>query len=475
MAGPTRGAFWVVWLITSLALIGWFSWDLLGADDKSLFMPGPLADGHHQLADDCGACHTDPLGGGEVLQKACIDCHGWERIKPLDSHPRGKFQDPRNAERLVNIDALHCVTCHTEHRPEITLADGLTQPRDLCFHCHMEIAEERPSHTGMDFMSCKNSGCHNFHDNRALYTDFLIKHLDEPATRKAALLPQRQLAQLVPELADYPHDRYPLQALGASAADAAAGHPGDAQLQRDWLETAHAKSGVNCSACHQPVDNTGVRQSWTDHPDQTSCAQCHSMEVQAFGRGRHGMRLAAGLSPMTTDDSRLPMQSGVEGKRLGCTSCHAAHRFDIVKAAAESCLGCHADDHSLAWKDSPHGRLWQKQLAGETPAGSGVSCAGCHLPREEQDVNDWMSRIVVQHNQSAVHSPNSKMIRPACLHCHGLEFSLDALADPELISRNFTGQPAGHVETMALAKKEQQRRDEKREDQGQSDTSMFGF
>jgi len=257
MAGSNSNLIWAVWFIASLALIGWFSWDLLKSDDKTVFMPGPLTDGHHQLADDCGACHTDPLGGGEVLQKACVKCHGWERVKPLDSHPRAKFTDPRNADQLGDIDALHCVTCHTEHQPEITLADGLTQPRDLCFHCHKDVAKDRPSHAGMDFMSCKNAGCHNFHDNRALYTDFLIKHLDEPATRKDAVLPQRQFAEMLSQLEDYPHDRYPVMILGADAADAPAAHQGDAALHKDWLETAHAKSGVNCSACHQPLDDKG--------------------------------------------------------------------------------------------------------------------------------------------------------------------------------------------------------------------------
>jgi len=142
-----------------------------GETDQTLFMPGPLTDGHHQLADNCGACHTDALGGKEVLQTACVDCHGDDRKKPMDSHPVSKFKDPRNADTLENIDALHCVTCHTEHKPKITLANGVTQPEDVCFHCHQDIGKNRPSHKDMEFNSCKTAGCHNFHNNRALYTD----------------------------------------------------------------------------------------------------------------------------------------------------------------------------------------------------------------------------------------------------------------------------------------------------------------
>ena len=67
------------------------------------------------------------------------------------------------------------------------------------------------------------------------------------------------------------------------------------------------------------------------------------------------------------------------------------------------------------------------------------------MPRVDTDVSDWLSRKVVDHNQSATLSPNSKMIRPACLHCHGLGFAIDALADRALIDRNFAGRPAVQV------------------------------
>jgi hypothetical protein len=460
-----KTALWSTWLILSSALGGGFALSLLWAQDKSLFIPGPLSFGHHQLIDACQACHSDPFAGGEKLEQACLRCHGQERVKPLDSHPKSKFEDPRNAEHLAKIDALRCITCHSEHRPQITQKDGLTQPRDVCFHCHQNIAKERPSHAGMAFSSCKDAGCHNFHDNQALYTDFLIKHLDEPEILANPRVPERQFRQLVPELADYPHQRFPVQALTLTQADFPQGQGGDAGLQQDWAETAHARSGVNCSACH------GAGQSWNAHPDHNACAQCHAVEALAFGKGLHGMRLAAGLSPMTPAKARLPMRAEAKDKPLTCTACHAAHRFDTVQAAAKGCLGCHADDHSLTWPDSPHADLWRRELAGELPPGSGVTCATCHMPRIAQEINDWQSRIVVQHNQSAVHSPNSKMLRAVCLQCHGLAFSLDALADAELIRRNFKGRSSVHVQSLELARAERERR----ERTGQGDTSLFGF
>jgi hypothetical protein len=84
------------------------------------------------------------------------------------------------------------------------------------------------------------------------------------------------------------------------------------------------------------------------------------------------------------------------------------------------------------------------------------------MPRVDFDVNDWMSRIMVEHNQNATLSPNEKMIRPACLHCHGLAFTLDALADEALIETNFQGRPTVHVESMELAEADQKRAERER-------------
>lgn len=449
---------WILWLAVTAGLVLYLLPPLLDEkEDKSMYLIGDMTDGHHQIAAACTACHTSPFGGGEVLQQACIDCHGDERVKPFDSHPRAKFTDPRNADRLVNINALECTTCHKEHRLEITQKDGLTQPRDFCSHCHQNIAEDRPSHKGMEFTTCKNSGCHNFHNNRALYTDFLVKHLDDPKVLAKPRLPAREFGKLLEEISDYPRDKYPVKPLNLVDADMPTTATPDPRIHTDWLGSAHAQAGVNCTACHVVAAKEGAKAAWTDHPDHQGCSQCHALEVKRFTQGKHGMRLAVGLTPMTPAQARLPMKDDSGHKALGCTSCHGAHGFDTRQAAVDGCLGCHDDKHSLAYKDSPHYALWQSELKGEHPAGSGVTCASCHMPRISFDVNEWTSRIMVDHNQSADLSPNSKMIRPACLHCHGLGFSIDALADEALINNNFNGQPSSHVDSMRLADEDRRR------------------
>ncbi|MGV6809459.1 MAG: cytochrome c3 family protein [bacterium] len=480
--------FWGLWLLATLALVAYLAYTLFMGEDKRLFMPNELTGGHHQIGVACEACHTTPFADGKTskkeFQQACESCHADVREKPFDSHPKAKFKDPRNADLLEKVDALHCIGCHTEHKPDKTHMGGYTQPKDFCIHCHANVGEERPSHKGMDFMTCNNSGCHNYHNNRALYTDFLVKHLHEPNILEKTQLPARDFAQRLAELVDYPHDQHPVEPLTKDDIEQPPNtvkrEKQQETIEHDWLNTAHANAGVSCQACHvlplpsAKVDesSTAVEQStkqtetpdsqttavWQDKPDQQqSCGQCHALETQHFQEGKHGMRLKLGLSPMTPAMARLPMQKSSQHQTLNCTSCHSAHRFDTQQAAVDACLSCHADEHSLAYKSSPHYELWQQELAGTLGKGQGVSCASCHMPRVDMDVNDWMSRIVVMHNQNATLVPREKMLRPACLHCHGLEFSINAISDDALVNKNFTGQPTFKTDSLRLAEEEEKR------------------
>ena len=57
----------------------------------------------------------------------------------------------------------------------------------------------------------------------------------------------------------------------------------------------------------------------------------------------------------------------------------------------------------------------------------------------------------MQHDQNANLRPREKMLHSVCLDCHGLAFSIDALADEGLVRTNFRGRPAAHVESISMA------------------------
>jgi len=162
------------------------------------------------------------------------------------------------------------------------------------------------------------------------------------------------------------------------------------------------------------------------------------------------MRLAQGLLAMKPGIARSPMKTLAHDKSLSCTSCHDDHAFDTRQAAVESCIGCHDDNHSKSYKQSAHFRLWQDEVNGKGDKGSGVSCATCHLPRSTKK-NDGQTDVHVEHNQSMNLRPNEKMVRDICMQCHGLGFSLDALADQALVKNNFNGKPKEHVKSLDMA------------------------
>jgi hypothetical protein len=428
---------WIPWALAAVVtvVLAAYLGQRLTGEDRTVFVPGAMTHGHHQIELACDACHT-PFNG--VKQEACVECHGARLAASNDSHPRKKFEDPRNADRLEVLEARRCVTCHLEHRPQKTRAMGVTLPDDYCFHCHQEVGEDRPSHQDLAFDSCAAAGCHNYHDNTALYEDFLAKHVNEPALLPRASVPLRDL------LARMRASGIEIKApLARGQHDAPAGIKANEAILQEWAGTAHARGGINCTDCHQPKPADGAVAAWTDKPGHAACGRCHKAEVKGFLDSRHGMRLKQNLPPLTPAMARHPMQADARDRELGCASCHGAHGFDTRRAAVEACLGCHDDKHSRAFRESPH------FLAGKADKPT-MTCATCHLPREihRQDGTDV---VRVQHNQNWNLRPNEKMARGVCMNCHGLGFTLDALADPALITNNFRGQPARHVESVEWA------------------------
>ena len=375
-------------------------------EKRRALLPGETTHGHYQIELSCESCHSESFPDRDAIQQACLSCHDEELTRAEDSHPKSKFTDPRNASRTAKLDARYCVTCHTEHRPDATVSMGLTLPQDYCFQCHLDIAEDRPSHRALGFETCASAGCHNFHDNRALYEDFLVRHADEAPLRPMATLLTRS-ARPDPDADD-----------GAAEGRAEAQEDGPT----DWQGSAHHLAGTACADCHGASEPSA--EQWQLQVSSERCADCHASQYEGFTTGRHGMRLAAGLPPMTPGQARLPMRAEASHASLTCTSCHGAHRFDTQYAASRACLGCHDDSHSRAYTRSPHAELWLAEQSGALPAGSGVSCASCHMPRLVEG-----DEVTVQHNQNDNLRPNEKMIRSVCMHCHGLPFSIDALSD----------------------------------------------
>lgn len=478
----------IFWLVAATLLgAAWVAMSMVVGGDRRMLLIGKTTAAHHQIEMACETCHAAPAFAGaaaaeKALNKTCRKCHEDELKAAGDSHPRKKFRNPRMAAYREKLDARLCTSCHIEHRPEITRTGAVTVAMDFCVACHSEgdqdVRWDRPSHAGLTFDTCASAGCHNYHDNRALYEDFLVEHAGGPALAPSPVhaLTSRQRAR----------EPSAEKVLGRSDAVAPAAALADPAALDHWAGSGHAAAGINCAACHaadveEDAPRAEVETQWSNAPSTAVCADCHKPQARTFAKGRHGMRRhpriakprdagrmlkqvgLAGVVPeaitawlsdpapppsMTVAEARLPMRSEAAHRALDCGTCHRPHAVDVVQAAAEACASCHDDLHSRAYFDSPHHALWQAELAGGSSPGTGVSCATCHMPKTAR-----RGKIVTNHNQNDNMRPNEKMVRPVCLDCHGLGFSLDALADAALVDRNFRGMPTVHVESIEWAMK----------------------
>lgn len=440
MKRKRKRGLWVFAILANLAIGAVLTTGLFveKSPASAIFLPGPTTSGHYQIELSCRSCHTPTMG---VRQESCMECHQAELKQADDTHPAKKFSNPAHAHLTMRLDARLCTTCHQEHVPERTHPMGLSLPADYCLRCHEDIEEQRPSHAGMSFSTCATAGCHNYHDNTALYENFLAKSAGEEDILSEPRVPLRNFLERY--LEDF---KEPPPSRTANEHDAPPSHKVDRAIIDEWASTAHAAAGVNCTNCHSAKNDSGVLE-WKDTIDHTSCRACHETQVDGFLAGKHGMRLSVGLPAMTPGEARLPMHHDALHAELSCTSCHTDHRFDTKLAAVESCRNCHNDPHTQAYVNSAHYRLWQDEVAGRAPPGTGVSCATCHMPRETGSTG----QVSVVHNQNANLRPNEKMIRQVCHQCHGLQFSLDALADPALIQGNFQEPPTMDIESIRMA------------------------
>lgn len=300
---------------------------------------------------------------------------------------------------------------------------GVSLPADYCAHCHQVTLENLESHKDLEFQTCATAGCHNYHDNMALSPSYLLKHFGETDVLEKPVITPTELSSRLDELIG---PRGP--ALSIAEADYPPHLAVDAKYLHDWSISAHAKGGINCTECHQPNQS-----EWIEKPTMQVCATCHDNEHEDFQQGKHGMRTAhENLSPMTPALARLPMHNTEAHKSLDCQACHESHQYDRVYASYEACVKCHNDEHTNNYKNSKHFNLFQQETLSLSPKGTGVSCATCHMPHVKKG-----GRWIVDHDQSNNLRPNEKMTRNVCTSCHGLQFSMDAMADPSVIKGNF--------------------------------------
>ena len=223
------------------------------------------------------------------------------------------------------------------------------------------------------------------------------------------------------------------------------------KIEQQWQTSAHALAEVNCSSCHQNEET----KKFVAKPTQESCQSCHENSVDTFLLGKHGIRTLEGMSPLTPAMAHLPMKDGVADKQMNCNTCHNVHTVDTYQASVDSCLTCHADNHSLNYKNSPHAQIFREIGTLPRPNENSVTCATCHLPREAGD------SVLVNHNNTYTLKPGDRMVKEVCMNCHGVEHAYNSIFDLELVEANFARPPDRQLPTFQLVRDLEKKRSSK--------------
>ena len=223
------------------------------------------------------------------------------------------------------------------------------------------------------------------------------------------------------------------------------------QIEQQWQTSAHALAEVNCSSCHQNEET----KKFVVKPTEESCKSCHENSVDTFLLGKHGIRTLEGLSPLTPAMAHVPMKDAAAGQ-LNCNTCHNVHTVNTYEASVDSCLTCHADNHSLNYKNSPHAQIFREVGTLPRPSRDVVTCATCHLPRSISG-----DEVLVNHNNTYTLKPRDRMVKDVCMNCHGLEHSFNSIFDDELVEANFARPPTQKLPTFQLVRDLEKKRSSK--------------
>ena len=212
----------------------------IAASPEAALSPGPLTQGHAQIAGDCLSCHT-PLRGTPAAK--CIGCHPLDSIGIAARIARPPTQtDTALAGMHNSFPQTDCLECHTDHAgPDPANATGRFSHealsrglRERCTTCH---EGNRPAN---DLHLQTGDGCGACHTT----TEW------KPATFEHQKFGMRQACTAC-------HER---------------NRPADA---------LHRQAGDDCAACHtttvwKPATFEHDQYFVLDRDHQASCRTCHT-------------------------------------------------------------------------------------------------------------------------------------------------------------------------------------------------------
>ena len=365
---------WPIWTALSALLLAGMSYAMLKGEDRTLFMPGPLTAGHHQLELACTACHQRHAFSAEQARRPenCGKCH----LGP--DHPQKEIyeESKHGIAFFANVDAMNldspkwivgedytaaptCATCHRQidsvHRKVIEGRLWTEEPHKIpaCVDCHAPHKIRRVFYPeGLANKDCLT--CHGQPDLAMLRNGESVSlYIDELAFSSSA-----------------------------HAGTACAQCHTDVTVAMERA-CATIQSPVDCSICHaeQVTDYEGSTHG-TLHaardPDAPSCQDCHAKHATiskelptspTYARNvpklcgqchRSGEQVASRIDT-ELDDIVGSYEDSVHGRAL----------IDAGLIVTATCADCHGA-HSALPADDPRSMTHPRHIAG--------TCGVCGCP-----------------------------------------------------------------------------------------------
>lgn len=169
--------------------------------------------------------------------------------------------------------------------------------------------------------------------------------------------------------------------------DCAACHQTGRKTLLGWSTSAHARSGILCSDCH----DTHNREPW-------NLREADELGRATLPRASASSRLCASCHPEVVAELGLPSHHPVGEGMLDCTDCHGAHEDRAVSHGPPTrvCADCHQEvmgpwihEHAPVSEDcgychTPHGASADFLLEVNQPA----ACISCHTVATAGAIHD---------------------------------------------------------------------------------------
>ncbi len=397
----------------------------------STWSTGELSMAHHDLEENCEACHVTPFVS--VQDETCLTCH--EDIADHADMPRQAQGMPpfstgdaiqwTIAETLGKEGPLGCVACHTEHEGPVKLEAATQQ---FCSDCH-DTMDTRL--VDVNFGNASDFGDKHPQFRPTLYAAHFA---DEPVRISLDQNPVEMSGLL------FPHDVHLDEQSGVA---------------RMAISLDQYGAPLECSDCHAEWSSEGlivkVAESGgkpSDYGDfapvvmEESCEACHSLVFDRAGPNfrtlRHGDvdDLMADLATMDRGP-RQPVASGRErpgqfrrGGRYNANFGRPMSAYIAINRALEKsgvCGDCHIPTTTNGRRDltpvNLPARFLMKGYFSHAAHGEDVAeCTDCHATDTSSEATDLLIPDVescrdCHLGEAAVKT--EEIVPSSCAMCHG--------------------------------------------------------